>query len=151
MAIPRRPAVLRRGDGRPDIVVGETKDKLRLVIYENVDGGKSWKPHLVSEGKESHKGANAVDLDEQCGVTEPGHAQTTVRPLRPKFDRVHDRQLARRHASFAATQELAHRRPLDPFFEPRRDRIRVHKGAAIEPWRGLDALCAKSARTVGRR
>jgi hypothetical protein len=51
------------GDGRPDIAIGETKDKLRLVIYENVEGGKSWKEHVVSEGKESHKGANAVDLD----------------------------------------------------------------------------------------
>jgi hypothetical protein len=50
-------------DGRPDIVVGETKDQLRLVIYENVGGGKSWKKHLVDQGKESHKGANAVDLD----------------------------------------------------------------------------------------
>jgi hypothetical protein len=51
------------GDGTPDIVIGETKDRLRLVIYENVGGGKSWRGHLVSEGKESHKGANAVDLD----------------------------------------------------------------------------------------
>jgi len=51
------------GDGRPDIVIGETKDKLRLAIYENVGGGKSWKEHIVSEGKESHKGANAIDLD----------------------------------------------------------------------------------------
>jgi hypothetical protein len=51
------------GDGRPDIVIGETKDRLRLVIYENVGGGKSWKEHLISEGKESHKGANAIDLD----------------------------------------------------------------------------------------
>jgi hypothetical protein len=51
------------GDGRPDIVIGETKDRLRLVIYENVGGGKSWKEHLISEGRESHKGANAVDLD----------------------------------------------------------------------------------------
>jgi hypothetical protein len=51
------------GDGRPDIVIGETKDKLRLVIYENVGGGKSWKAHAISTGKESHKGANAVDLD----------------------------------------------------------------------------------------
>jgi hypothetical protein len=51
------------GSGRPDIVVGETKDQLRLVIYENVGGGKSWKTHQVDQGKESHKGANAVDLD----------------------------------------------------------------------------------------
>lgn len=51
------------GDGRPDIVIGETKDKLRLVIYENVGGGQSWKEHVLSGGKESHKGANAVDLD----------------------------------------------------------------------------------------
>ena len=51
------------GDGRPDIVIGETKDQLRLVIYENIDGGKSWKEHVIDRGKESHKGANAVDLD----------------------------------------------------------------------------------------
>ena len=51
------------GDGRPDIVIGETKDRLRLVIYENVEDGKAWKEHLVSQGRESHKGANAVDLD----------------------------------------------------------------------------------------
>jgi hypothetical protein len=51
------------GNGRPDIVIGETKDKLRLVIYENAGGGKSWKEHVISQGKESHKGANAVDLD----------------------------------------------------------------------------------------
>jgi hypothetical protein len=50
-------------DGRPDIVIGETKDKLRLAIYENVGGGKSWRERIVSEGRESHKGANAVDLD----------------------------------------------------------------------------------------
>jgi hypothetical protein len=50
-------------DGQPDVVIGETKDRLRLAIYENVGGGKSWNEHIVSEGKESHKGANAVDLD----------------------------------------------------------------------------------------
>ncbi|MGH7956402.1 MAG: FG-GAP repeat domain-containing protein [Opitutaceae bacterium] len=51
------------GDGRPDIIIGETKDKLRLVIYENVEGGKSWREHVISQGRESHKGANAIDLD----------------------------------------------------------------------------------------
>ncbi len=51
------------GDGRPDIVIGETKDKLRLVVYANVDGGKSWREHLIDQGKESHKGAVTVDLD----------------------------------------------------------------------------------------
>jgi len=44
-------------------VIGETKDKLRLAIYENVDGGNAWKEHIISEGKESHKGANAIDLE----------------------------------------------------------------------------------------
>ncbi len=52
------------GDGKPDIVVGETIGKLRLVIYENSGGDRpSWKKHLIDEGKESHKGAMAVDLD----------------------------------------------------------------------------------------
>jgi hypothetical protein len=51
------------GDGQPDIIIGETKDKLRLAIYENVEGGRAWKEHLVDQGKESHKGANTVDLD----------------------------------------------------------------------------------------
>ena len=50
-------------DGRPDIVVGETKDQLRLVVYENVDGGRSWREHRLDQGKESHKGALTVDLD----------------------------------------------------------------------------------------
>ncbi|MPY86483.1 MAG: hypothetical protein GEU99_01005 [Luteitalea sp.] len=50
-------------DGLPDIVIGETKDRLRLVTYENVNRGKSWNEHLIDEGKESHKGALAGDLD----------------------------------------------------------------------------------------
>jgi hypothetical protein len=50
-------------DGRPDIVIGETKDRHRLVIYRNVDGGASWDEHLIDQGKESHKGAIAEDLD----------------------------------------------------------------------------------------
>jgi hypothetical protein len=51
------------GDRRPEIVVGETKGRRRLVVYVNEDGGKSWRAHLIDEGKESHKGAQAVDLD----------------------------------------------------------------------------------------
>jgi hypothetical protein len=50
-------------DGQPDIAIGETKDKHRLVVYENVDGGRSWREHLLDQGKESHKGAQTVDLD----------------------------------------------------------------------------------------
>jgi FG-GAP-like repeat len=50
-------------DGQPDVVIGETKDQHRLVVYENVGGGKSWNEHLLDKGKESHKGALAVDLD----------------------------------------------------------------------------------------
>lgn len=50
-------------DGRPDIVIGETKDRLRLVVYENVAAGRSWTEHRIDQGKESHKGALAVDLD----------------------------------------------------------------------------------------
>lgn len=50
-------------DGLPDIVIGETKDQHRLVIYENVAKGQSWIEHLIDQGKESHKGALTVDLD----------------------------------------------------------------------------------------
>jgi hypothetical protein len=50
-------------DGRPDIAIGETKDRLRLVVYRNTDGGRTWTEHLIDEGKESHKGAQSVDLD----------------------------------------------------------------------------------------
>jgi hypothetical protein len=50
-------------DGQPDIVIGETKDQHRLAIYENVNGGQSWKEHRIDQGKESHKGALAIDLD----------------------------------------------------------------------------------------
>ena len=50
-------------DGLFDVVIGETKGERRLAIYENFNGGKSWKEHMVDRGKESHKGALAVDLD----------------------------------------------------------------------------------------
>src|SRR6266404_3653241 len=50
-------------DGQPDIIVGETKAQQRLAIYENVNHGASWVEHIVDQGKESHKGAQAVDLD----------------------------------------------------------------------------------------
>ena len=50
-------------DGRPDVVIGETKGQHRLAVYENVNGGQFWKEHLIDQGKESHNGARAVDLD----------------------------------------------------------------------------------------
>lgn len=51
-------------DGRVDLVVGAHRGGgLRTIIWENVDGGRTWRPHLVDSGKESHLGAQAVDLD----------------------------------------------------------------------------------------
>ncbi|MGB8477439.1 MAG: FG-GAP-like repeat-containing protein [Acidobacteriaceae bacterium] len=50
-------------DGSPDVIIGETKGLHRLAIYENVNHGQSWREHLIDQGKESHKGAQAVDLN----------------------------------------------------------------------------------------
>jgi hypothetical protein len=50
-------------DGHPDTVIGETKGLNRLVLYENINRGAAWAEHLIDQGKESHKGALAVDLD----------------------------------------------------------------------------------------
>ena len=50
-------------DGMPDIVVGEIFGAKRLIIYENVNNGASWRMHVVDSGKESHNGARVVDLN----------------------------------------------------------------------------------------
>ena len=55
------------GDGDPDVVIGEHNYKepatARMLIYENLGQGKSWKLHVVSTGDEHHDGAQAVDID----------------------------------------------------------------------------------------
>jgi hypothetical protein len=55
------------GDGDPDVIVGEHNMKepatARLLIFENLGQGKSWKMHVVSTGDEHHDGAQAVDID----------------------------------------------------------------------------------------
>jgi hypothetical protein len=57
------------GDGDLDVVTGEHRGRLRVVIWENRKGGSaarapgSFVPHLVDEGKESHLGTRLVDLD----------------------------------------------------------------------------------------
>jgi hypothetical protein len=52
------------GDGRVDIVVGEHRGRgLRTIIWENVDGGRRWRSHVVDSGKESHLGTQVHDLD----------------------------------------------------------------------------------------
>ena len=55
------------GDGDMDVVVGEHNLKdpatARLLIYENLGAGKSWKPHLVYTGDEHHDGAQLLDAD----------------------------------------------------------------------------------------
>jgi hypothetical protein len=56
-------------DGDPDVVVGEHrgKDKNRVVIFENKDGGSSWPMHVIDSGPKGqidhHDGTQAVDLD----------------------------------------------------------------------------------------
>jgi hypothetical protein len=50
-------------DGLPDIVTGEHKGELRVVVWQNVGGGTEWLPHVVDRGIESHLGARVVPLD----------------------------------------------------------------------------------------
>ena len=51
------------GDGRPDVVTGEHKGDLDVVVWENVDGGASWTPYLIASDVESHLGAQLIDLN----------------------------------------------------------------------------------------
>jgi hypothetical protein len=50
-------------DGKIDIAVGEHAGLMRTLIYENLGGGVSWKLHVVDSGKDTHLGAQLVDLD----------------------------------------------------------------------------------------
>jgi hypothetical protein len=50
-------------DGLPDIVTGEHKGELRVVVWQNVGGGTEWLPHVVDRGIESHLGARVLPLD----------------------------------------------------------------------------------------
>lgn len=50
-------------DGKPDIITGEHRGSLRVIIWENVGAGSSWVKHIVSEGFESHLGTRVIDLD----------------------------------------------------------------------------------------
>ena len=50
-------------DGHPDVVIGEIFNPKRVIVYENINCGQSWKAHEVDRGKESHNGAIAVDLN----------------------------------------------------------------------------------------
>lgn len=50
-------------DGDIDIITGEHRGAKEVAIWENVDDGSSWVKHLVSQGRESHLGARAADLD----------------------------------------------------------------------------------------
>ncbi len=51
------------GDGRPDVITGEHRGDLDIVVWQNVDGGATWTAHTVAEGRESHLGTRLVDLD----------------------------------------------------------------------------------------
>jgi hypothetical protein len=50
-------------DGDPDLVTGEHRGELRVVVWENTDCG-TFESHLGDRGKESHLGTKAVDLDQ---------------------------------------------------------------------------------------
>lgn len=51
-------------DGDADVVTGEHRGALRVTVFENDGTGESFTSHAVDEGKESHEGAQVVDLDQ---------------------------------------------------------------------------------------
>ncbi|MEO8167212.1 MAG: T9SS type A sorting domain-containing protein [bacterium] len=51
------------GDGQMDIITGEHRGTMKLTIWQNVNHGASFIPHIVDSGKESHLGARTVDLN----------------------------------------------------------------------------------------
>jgi hypothetical protein len=54
-------------DGDADIVTGEHRGRLRVVVWENTDCG-SFEPRLVDSGKESHLGTKAADMDDDGDI-----------------------------------------------------------------------------------
>jgi glucose/arabinose dehydrogenase len=52
-------------DGDIDVVLGEHRGAKRLIIYENLGGGSSWKEHIIHPGGliDHHDGAVIVDID----------------------------------------------------------------------------------------
>ncbi len=51
------------GDGQMDIITGEQRGTTKLTIWQNVNHGASFTPHVIDSGKESHLGARVVDLN----------------------------------------------------------------------------------------
>ncbi len=49
-------------DGDPDIITGEHRGSLRVVVWENTNCGE-FRRRLVDSGRESHLGTKTVDLD----------------------------------------------------------------------------------------
>lgn len=51
------------GDGQVDLVVGEHRGHgLRIIIWENVGRGATWRARVIDAGKESHLGTRLADL-----------------------------------------------------------------------------------------
>jgi hypothetical protein len=55
------------GDRDIDVVVGEHNSKNpsvgRVIIYENINQGRSWKSHIIDSGLEHHDGTRFIDID----------------------------------------------------------------------------------------
>ncbi|MCG5055155.1 MAG: VCBS repeat-containing protein [Myxococcales bacterium] len=50
-------------DGHLDVITGEHRGAQRVTVWRNLGRARGFAPHVVDEGKESHLGARAVDLD----------------------------------------------------------------------------------------
>lgn len=56
-------------DGDPDVVIGEHRGKTenRVVLFENINNGSTWRPHVIDKDSKNnidhHDGTQAVDLD----------------------------------------------------------------------------------------
>ncbi|MFC1635099.1 FG-GAP repeat domain-containing protein [Planctomycetota bacterium] len=57
-------------DGDPDVVIGEHRGKMenRVVLFENINNGSSWRQHAIDKDSmnniDHHDGTQAVDLDQ---------------------------------------------------------------------------------------
>ena len=50
-------------DGLPDVITGEHRGSLKVIVWENVNNGTSWIAHEIASGIESHLGTQLDDLD----------------------------------------------------------------------------------------
>src|SRR5258706_11201505 len=103
-------------------------------------------PHRVGED------ANALDLDEDRRVPEPGRAQSALRFPPPRFERIQSGQRPCRNAPLSSAHELRHRRHRRVgIAQARHDRMQVAKSLARPTRRILDPFEPRALRLGAER